>query len=55
MTLTEQIDDKNATHCELYHREFAPKIEEKDLVKILCGIIHHSPDWLEWFSDYMKV
>ena len=25
----------------------SPKIEEKDLAKILCGIIHHSPDWLE--------
>ena len=32
MTLTEQIDHKNATHCELCQRKFLPKIEEKDLL-----------------------
>ena len=33
MTLKQQIDHKNATHCELCHREFAPTIEEQDLLK----------------------
>ena len=33
MTLKEQIYHKHATHCELCHREFAPKIEAQYLLK----------------------
>ena len=33
MTLNQQINHNLATHCELCHREFAPKIKEQDLLK----------------------